>query len=108
MTPCRGGRGNEVSVLREPINHREDDVLVVDLGEALHKVHGDVGPNLRRHVERLEEAGGVERLRLVPLTGGARADEVALHGAVAIDGEVAAQPLQRPLHTLMPRRVREL
>ena len=100
MTPCRGGRGNEVSVLREPINHREDDVLVVDLGEALHKVHGDVGPNLRRHVERLEEAGGVERLRLVPLTGGARADMV--------DGELVAQPLQRPLHTLMPRHVREL
>jgi len=97
-----------VSVLRKPINHCENDAVAVDLGKTLHKVHGDVSPNLGRHVERLEETGGVERLRLVPLTGGARADEVAHHGAVVVDGEVAAQPLQRALHTFVPRRVSEL
>ena len=55
----RGGRvgmakGDEVRVLGESVNHRENDGFAADLGQALDKIHRDVCPNLGRDVEGLQ------------------------------------------------------
>jgi hypothetical protein len=44
-------------------------------GKTLHKVHGNVTPNGRRHVERLQQATRVKVLRLVPLADCTPLDE---------------------------------
>jgi hypothetical protein len=38
--------GDEVRVLGEAVNHREDDRLAAHLGKALNEVHGDISPHL--------------------------------------------------------------
>jgi hypothetical protein len=35
-----------VAVLGEAVDDGEDDALAIDLREALHEIHGDVGPDL--------------------------------------------------------------
>jgi hypothetical protein len=40
-------------LLREAVDHRENDGLAAHLGKALDEVHGDIIPNLRWHIERL-------------------------------------------------------
>ena len=47
--------GDEVGVLREAINHCEDDRLPMDLRKAFNKVHGDVCPHLRGNLKGLEQ-----------------------------------------------------
>ena len=44
---------DEMRILGEAIDHREDDRFAIDLGQALDKIHRNVGPNLGRHVEGL-------------------------------------------------------
>ena len=46
--------GDEVRVLGEAINHREDDGLPAHLGQPFDEVHGDVRPHLGGHVQRLQ------------------------------------------------------
>jgi hypothetical protein len=44
---CIGvSEGDEVHVLGEAVNHREDDRLAAHLGKALDEVHGDISPQL--------------------------------------------------------------
>jgi hypothetical protein len=38
--------GDEVRVLGEAVNYREDDRLAAHLGKALDEVHGDISPHL--------------------------------------------------------------
>ena len=45
---------DEVRVLGEAINHREDDGLAANLRQPLDEVHGDVRPHLGGHVQRLQ------------------------------------------------------
>ena len=45
---------DEVSILGEAVDHRENDRLAAHLGEALDEVHGDIRPDLRRHLQGLK------------------------------------------------------
>jgi hypothetical protein len=60
---------------------------------------------LGRDVEGLQQAGGLQRLRLVPLTCAARPHEVLDESAVARNVEVSAQAMKRLLNPLMARQV---
>ena len=44
---------DEVSILGEAIDHHENDRFAAHLGEALDEVHGDICPDLRRHLQGL-------------------------------------------------------
>ena len=44
---------DEVRVFGEAVDHRENDGLAAHLGKALDEVHGDVIPDLRRHLKGL-------------------------------------------------------
>ena len=46
--------GDEVRVLGESVDHRENDGFTADLGRALDKIHRDVRPNLGWNVEGLQ------------------------------------------------------
>jgi hypothetical protein len=93
--------GDEMTVLGEAIHHREDDELVVHSGKALDEVHGDVRPDLGWHLQWLQQAGWLQRLRLVALACGACLDVVANDGAVVLDVEVGAQAMERLLGALV-------
>ena len=60
-------QGEEVGVFGELIDHRYYDALAMYPQEAIDEVHSNVGPNLCGHLKGLQEASGVEVLRLVPL-----------------------------------------
>ena len=50
-------QGDEVRVLGEAVNHREDDGFAAHLGKALDEVHGNIRPHLGGYVQRLEGRG---------------------------------------------------
>ena len=106
----RGGVGvaerDEVRVLGEAVNHREDDGLAAHFGEALDEVHGDVRPHLRRHLERLQHPSRTEGLRLVALARLARAHPIPDQCTIAGDVEVGAEAMEGLLDPLVARRVR--
>ena len=102
----RGGavgvaEGDEMCILGEAINHRENHRFASDLGKAFNKIHGDVGPDGVGNVQRLQQAGWMEMLRLVTLTDGAALHEVAdkTAGVRAVEG--GAQAVQRLLYAFM-------
>lgn len=55
-------QGNEVALLGEAIDDREDDRLATDAWQCLNEVEGDISPNSYRHRQGHEEAGWVEML----------------------------------------------
>jgi hypothetical protein len=80
--PGDGGRcvrvpqQEEVGVLRETVDDREDHRFARHLGQALDEVDGDVRPHLGGNVQRLQEPYRSPRLRLVALAGAAGADPI--------------------------------
>lgn len=93
--------GDEMAVLGEAIHHREDDILAVHSGKALDEVHGDVRLDLGWHLQWLQQANWLQRLRLVALACGACLDVVANDGAVVLDVEVGAHAMERLLGALV-------
>jgi hypothetical protein len=65
-------KGDEMRVHGEAVDHREYDGFPANLGQTLDEVHGDIRPHLGRNVEGLQQAGGLQRLGLVPLASVAR------------------------------------
>ena len=53
------GEGDEVRILGESVDHRENDGFATDLGQPLDEVHGDIRPHLGRYFEGLQQAGGL-------------------------------------------------
>jgi hypothetical protein len=96
---------NEVSVLGEAIDHREDDRFAAHLRQPLDEVHGDVGPHLGRHLEGLQQPRWLQGLCLVPLARCARPHPISHQGAVARNVELGAEAMEGFLNALMPRRV---
>ena len=60
------------------------------LGQCLNEVHRDVRLYAGRHRQWLEKPRGMQGLRLVPLAGGAGADEVTDGAAVVVKVEGGA------------------
>ena len=104
----RVAQWDEMGVLREPVNHGEDNTFTVDLGERLHEVHGDVGLDTGGHRQRLEKAGEVQSLGFVPLAGSTCANVVADDAPVMLDEEPRVEPLKHFLDPLVTRGVSEL
>jgi hypothetical protein len=93
---CRGIRVSqrqEMGGLREPVDNREYDGFAVDAREPLNEVHDHVGPNDRRQLQRLQQAGRMKLLRLVVLTSGAHLDEVQYCPVHARNMEVRPEPV---------------
>ena len=67
---------NKMRVLGEAVNDGEDDGFPANLGQPLDEIHGDVGPDLVRHLQRLEQPSRPECLRLVALARRASAHPV--------------------------------
>ena len=44
----------EMSLLREAINHGQNNTLAMDTGQTFDKIHCDAGPHLSRHIEGLQ------------------------------------------------------
>ena len=86
-------QGDEVSMLGELINHRQDDTLAVVTRQALNEVHGDVCLDLRRDLEWFEKASWVQCLYLVALARRTRAHELAHESTVMVKDEVVAEAL---------------
>lgn len=76
----KGGRGGEVAVLPEMINHHEDDWLAIHLGKCFDEVQSDAYPQHGWNRERQKEVGWVV-FKLVGLARRARAYEVLGRGA---------------------------
>jgi hypothetical protein len=74
---------DEVGVLRKSVDHRQDDRLVVDAWETLHKIHGDVTPHRGWDVQRLKESNGVKLYCFVLLPRVTGAHELGHQGARA-------------------------
>ena len=96
---------DEVGMLGEAVDHRENDRLAAHLGKALDEVHGYIRPNLRRHLQGLKEPRRSQGLCLVALASLTRPNPVADQGTIARDVEVGAKTMEGFLHTLMARRV---
>ena len=96
---------DEVGVLGEAVDQREDDRLAAHLGKALDEVHGDIDPDMRRHLQGLKQLGRPQGLRLVALADLTRPNLVTDQGSIARDVEVGAETMEGFLHTLMARRV---
>jgi hypothetical protein len=64
---------NKMRVLGEAVDHGEDDGLAAHLQKALDEIHRDVRPHLGWNLQRLQQSRRPECLRLVALTGYARA-----------------------------------
>jgi hypothetical protein len=71
----RVAQGDEVAVLGQAIDHRQDHRLAAHLWESFHEVHRDVLPNLQRHGQWLQQAGRMQVLCFMSLAGGAALDE---------------------------------
>jgi hypothetical protein len=97
---------DEVGILGEAVDRREDDRLFAHLGKALDEVHGDMGPHLRGHLQGLQHTCRPQRLRLVTLARLTRPHPVSDQGLITRDVEVGAETMEGLLHTLMARRVR--
>jgi hypothetical protein len=52
-------QSEQVSILGESVDHCQDHTLAMNTREAVDEIHSDVGPHLRWHLKRLEEASGV-------------------------------------------------
>ena len=86
-------QGDEVGLLGEAINHREDDRLLVDLREALDEIHRDVRPYLCGDLEGLQQPCRSLSRCLVALARWASAD-VVLHQLLVVGNvEVGAETL---------------
>ena len=85
---------DEVGVLGEAIDHRQDDRLAADLGKPLDEVHRDIRPHLGRHGEGLQQADRLHCLRLVSLAHRARTHEILDEAAVAWDEEIRPQVME--------------
>ena len=86
-------QGDEVRIFGEAVDHRQNDRLAIDLGQALDEIHGDVGPYLGRHVEGLQQTSRLQRLRLVPLTSVARPNEVLDEGTITVNEEITTETM---------------
>jgi hypothetical protein len=108
--PCYGCRRvvvvkrDEVHILGEEVDHREHHRFVVDAWKRLDEVKCDVSPNRRWHLEGLED-GGVQVLRLVPLTCCVGAHKFSDDGAAAGYVEVGVQSMQHLGGAFMARVV---
>ena len=106
-----GGRGvrvaerNKMHILGEAIDHREDDRLAADLGQALDEVHRNIHPHLRRNVKGLQQPGGLQCLRLVALARAVGTYPVLEQGMIARHVEVGVEAMEHLLSTLMARRM---
>ena len=94
-------KGDEVRHLRETINHREDHGLAAHPWKALHKVHGNVAPDMFRHGQGLKKTSWVQVLSLVALTHITALDEVMneLMRASVVEGR--AQPMKSFMRSFM-------
>jgi hypothetical protein len=99
---------DEVGVLGEAINHRQDHRFAYHLWQAFDEVDGDVRPHLGGDLEWLQEAGRLARFSLVTLAHGARTNPGLDQGPVAGNVEVRAQAMQGFLDPFMTCRVRHL
>lgn len=89
----RVAKRNEVRVFGEAVDHSEDDKLAADFPEALDEVHRNIRPHLSWNVEGLQQASGLQRLRLVALACAARAHPILDKGAVTRDVEVGTESM---------------
>jgi hypothetical protein len=92
---------DEVHVLGQPIHHRQDYRLTVDVWKAFDEVHRYVAPHRGRNEQWLQEAGWMKLLSLVLLAGGAGARMIAHHRARVGDEEVCRESMQHFLHSFM-------
>jgi hypothetical protein len=73
----------------------------VDLRQPLDEVHGDVRPDLGRHLKGLQQASRLERLGLVVLARRACPYMVLDETLVVWDVELCTEALERLLYALM-------
>jgi hypothetical protein len=85
----------EVCVLQKSVYNDEDDRLAVDARKAFNKIHGDVGLDGGWKFQRLEQAGRMQLLRLVTLTGSTRLDEVPHCLVRTWNVEICLKPMER-------------
>ena len=106
---CRVGvaERDEVRVLGETIDDRQDHRFAGHLGQALDEVDGDIRPHLVRYFQRLQQSCRRLRLRLVALAGAAGAHPVLYEHTIARNVEVGAQAMKGFLDTLVLSGVRE-
>jgi hypothetical protein len=85
--------GDEVCILGEAVDHRQDDRFATHTRESLHKIKCYVAPDAAGHDERLKQSHRMQVLGLVPLANRAALDVVADELVVA-GREGGAQTLQ--------------
>lgn len=90
-----------MGILRESVDHREQNALAMDLRKRLDEVEGNVNPDARRDRQRLQQAGRVQCFCFVPLARGAGADEIAHHTAIMLDKELSAESVKSLLDASM-------
>jgi len=66
----------------------------MNTGKALHKIHGDIGPDLGGNFQRLKEAGGVQMLRFVALASETRTDKFFDKAAVMVDHKLPTETME--------------
>jgi len=102
LSNVRVRQGDEVAVLAEAVDNREDDRLPVHPWQWLHEVEADVRPNGRRDGKRQEQSRRMKVLRLVPLTSRACPHKV-LHQTTHIGKvKVAVETMKRAVDALVP------
>jgi len=82
------GQRNEVAVLTEAVDHREDHRFATNTGQRFNEVETDVGPDCGQNWQRHEKARRV--FRLVALARRAGADIVLNHRAQVGRVEITA------------------
>jgi hypothetical protein len=97
--------GNEVGVLRESVDHDQHHRFVVDAWKPLDEIQCDVDPDRQRHLQRLQETGGVQLLYFVLLARRTGADKVLDERVRATDEEVGANEVEHLLHASVSRTV---
>ena len=86
-------KGDEMSILGEAVDHRENDGFAAHLGKALDEVHGDVRPNLRRDLQGLKHTSWSQGLRFVALARHTRPYPIADQGTITWNVEVGAEAM---------------
>ncbi|XP_021309766.1 uncharacterized protein LOC8080735 isoform X3 [Sorghum bicolor] len=94
-------QGQEVGVLAEAVDDRQDDGLALDTRQRLDEVHGDVRPNTLRNRKGQQQARRVQLLRLVALAHRTRADEVLHHPFHVRKMKIPAETMQGALNAFM-------
>jgi len=92
---------DEVAVLTETIDHRQDDRFAPNARQCLHEIQAEIIPDSRRNWQRQQESGWMKMLGLVALARRTGVD-VVLDGASQVGRmEIPTKAVQCALHSFM-------